>query len=65
MKKIWNDDKCRFEEAEKVECPRCRGFGYVVTDGVDCAMCAGWGYLWKSKQSNWFQRIYGKEPFIY
>ena len=43
MQKVYNHSTCNMEEAETVQCPRCKGFGANFGDDDGCTICAGDG----------------------
>jgi uncharacterized phage protein len=55
--KVLNKSKDIIEEAEKVQCPRCRGFGSVAKENSSCGMCAGFGKVWMA-QSGWYRVLH-------
>lgn len=65
MKKIYNKSKCYMEIAKWSKCPRCKGFGSVLSDrGNTCHLCKGHGNLWKT-ESGWTQAKYSKDSQLY
>lgn len=52
MNKIYNPSTCRLEMAERITCPRCKGFGGLRKDEDGCILCDGVGEVWKSS-GNW------------
>lgn len=57
MSKVYNKSKLLVEKAEKVTCPRCKGYGGCYRTDEKCWLCNGLGKLWKSK-SGWTRALY-------
>lgn len=58
--KVYNKSKETVEPAKKRKCPRCKGFGAIVTDrGENCHLCKGIGTLWMVVSgSGWTRAMY-------
>jgi len=68
MSYVWNHSKVIKERAHKIECPRCKGAGYIFKQDGHCAMCNGRGEVWFAKSgSSWYRSIGKKitESFLY
>lgn len=55
--KVYNKSTQMEEIAEKITCPRCKGFGANFNDENACTLCNGWGVVWASN-SGWTRAMY-------
>ena len=60
--RVLNKRLDKIEKAEKITCPRCRGFGSTSPDrGENCILCEGKAYIWSSVvNSGWYRVLYAK-----
>lgn len=67
--KVLNRDTHTIEKAKIKLCPRCKGFGAVVSDpGIRCHLCKGHGSIWVSVTgSGWirarFDRVFNSKLY--
>jgi DnaJ-class molecular chaperone len=58
---VLNKSKDSIEKATKEKCPRCRGFGAIVTDNSNCHLCNGKGVLYISIEgTGWTKAMYAR-----
>lgn len=55
---VFNKSALQVEPANKVTCPRCKGFGANFGDDGDCPVCEGKGECWVSESSGWTRPLY-------
>lgn len=48
MSRVLNKSTQLVEPAKYVKCPRCSGFGGIITDEHRCTICDGFGKVWRS-----------------
>ena len=56
---LFNHSKLIMEKAKKQTCPRCSGFGYLISDNDACFLCHGKGVVWMS-ESGWIRPLNGR-----
>jgi len=58
--KVLDKDQDRIIKlAEKVKCPRCRGFGAAFKDDYRCDICNGHGKVWMTSRG-WTRALYAR-----
>lgn len=63
VSQVFNKSSLGLEDATKVKCPRCKGFGacFPQDKGGNCFLCEGRGEVWLSKEgSGWTRPLYGR-----
>jgi hypothetical protein len=61
--KVYNRSAERYEKAEKVTCPYCKGFGGVSGEDRPCPICLNkdYGRVWRSTEgSGWMRPLYNR-----
>ena len=56
---LFNHSKLIMEKAKKQTCPRCSGFGGLISDNDACFLCQGKGVVWMS-ESGWIRPLNGR-----